>query len=191
MLPSHAMPSITLRPATLEDVPTLERWDRDPAVISATTDDVDADRAFGEHDWRVELQQQTADSYFLIAELEGSPIGAMQIIDPYREPTHYWGAIEENLRAIDIWIGDEQHRGQGHGAVMMRLAHDRCFADPAVTAIVIDPLASNERAIAFYRRLGYRPVGRQRFGDDDCHVHRLAREHWRCDTRRTANACPA
>ena len=38
---------------------------------------------------------------------------------------------------------------------MMRLAHERCFADPTVTAIVIDPLASNTRAIAFYHRLGY------------------------------------
>jgi aminoglycoside 6'-N-acetyltransferase len=172
------MPSLTLRPATLEDVPTLERWDRDPAVISATTDDASADRAFGEHDWQQELQQQTSDSYFLIAELDGTPIGAMQIIDPHREPSHYWGAIEENLRAIDIWIGDEHQRGQGHGAAMMRHAHERCFADPAVTAIVIDPLASNLRAIAFYRRLGYQPLGRQWFGEDDCHVHQLARERW-------------
>jgi len=172
------VPSIALRPATLEDAPTLERWDRDPAVISATTDNTDAEVAFGDHDWRVELQQQTADTYFLIAELDGTPIGGMQIIDPHRERTHYWGAIEENLRAIDIWIGDPQQRGQGHGAAMMQLAHERCFADPAVTAIVIDPLASNERAIAFYRRLGYQPVGRQWFGEDDCYVHRLSRGHW-------------
>ena len=31
----------------------------------------------------------------------------------------------------------------------MRLAHGRSFADPSVTAIVIDPLASNTRAIAW------------------------------------------
>jgi aminoglycoside 6'-N-acetyltransferase len=58
---------------------------------------------------------------------------------------------------------------------MMRLAHDLCFADPRVTAIVIDPLTSNTRAHAFYRRLGYEPVERRVFGDDECLVHRLTR----------------
>jgi aminoglycoside 6'-N-acetyltransferase len=169
------MALITLRPARLEDVPTLERWDRDPAVIACTTDDAQAELAFGDHDWREELAEQTAVSYFLIAECDGEPIGAMQITDPHEEPTHYWGEVAAHLRAIDIWIGGAADRGLGYGTQMMQLAHARCFADPTVTAIVIDPLASNERAIAFYRRLGYRPVGRQVFGEDDCYVHRLER----------------
>jgi hypothetical protein len=48
-----------------------------------------------------------------------------------------------------------------------------------VTAIVIDPLASNTRAHRFYRRLGFVPEGRRMFGDDDCLVHRLTRLTWR------------
>ena len=172
------MASILLRPATVEDVPTLERWDLDPAVISATTDDHDADQAFGDHDWSVEIQRQTADCYFLIAECDGRPVGGLQIIDPHTEPTHYWGEIAAHLRAIDIWIGDAADRDKGYGTSMMQLAHARCFADPLVTAIVIDPLASNVRAIAFYRRLGYVPIGRQTIGEDDCYVHRLERTTW-------------
>lgn len=172
------MPGISLRAATVEDVPTLERWDHEPAVISATTDDPDADKAFSDLDWKVEIHLQTPVSYYLIAELDGRPLGALQICDPHEEPTHYWGDIAEHLRAIDIWIGDPAQRGKGYGAEIMQLAHARCFADAAVTAIVIDPLASNERAIAFYRRLGYAPVARQLFGDDDCYVHRLERTTW-------------
>ena len=61
---------------------------------------------------------------------------------------------------------------------MMRLALEICFADPRVTAIVIDPLASNTRALRFYQRLGFEPVGRRRFGEDDCLVHELTRERW-------------
>lgn len=104
----------------------------------------------------------------------------MQIIDPHLEPTHYWGEIAPNLRAIDIWIGAPEDRGKGYGAGMMRLALalELCFADPRVTSIVIDPLASNVRAHAFYRRLGFRPLGRRRFGDDDCLVHELTRRDW-------------
>ena len=153
----------------------LEQWDTDPDVISATTDDDEVDRAFGGLDWGRELSLSTDVSYYLIAELDGRPIGAMQVIDPHEEPTHYWGDIEPNLRAIDIWIGAPDDRGKGYGAEMMRLAHELCFADPKVTAIVIDPLASNTRAHAFYRRLGYRPVERRKFGDDECLVHRLSR----------------
>lgn len=60
---------------------------------------------------------------------------------------------------------------------MMRMAIDRCFADPSVDGIFIDPMASNARARRFYERLGFRFVENHRFGDDDCAVYRLAREN--------------
>jgi aminoglycoside 6'-N-acetyltransferase len=170
---------VRLRRATLSDVAVLERWDTDPGVIAATTDDETAERAFGGLDWREELSHDSDASYYLIAEVNGRPIGAMQICDPHVEATHYWGHIEPNLRAIDIWIGAEADRNNGYGREMMRLAHERCFADPAVTAIMIDPLASNTRAIAFYHSLGYVSVERRMFGDDDCLVLTLTRAAWR------------
>ena len=62
----------------------------------------------------------------------------------------------------------------------MRLALARCFAEPAVTAVLIDPLANNIAAHRFYERLGFRFVERRRFGLDDCFVYRLDRA--RCST---------
>jgi aminoglycoside 6'-N-acetyltransferase len=170
---------VCVRRATLNDVPVLEHWDADPDVIAATTDDQATERAFGGLDWREELSHDSDLSYHLIAEVDGRPVGAMQVCDPHREPTHYWGTIEANLRAIDIWIGAAADRNKGYGREMMRLAHEHCFADPTVTAIVIDPLASNARAIAFYHRLGYVTVERRMFGDDDCLVLTLTRAVWR------------
>jgi aminoglycoside 6'-N-acetyltransferase len=170
---------LRLRSATLDDVAVLEQWDTDPDVIAATTDDDTNERAFGGLDWRDQLSHDSDVSYHLIAEVGGRPVGAMQICDPHLEATHYWGDIDPNLRAIDIWIGAEVDRNKGYGREMMRLAHERCFAVPTVTAIVIDPLASNTRAIAFYHRLGYVTVGRRMFGDDDCLVLRLTRAAWR------------
>lgn len=41
---------------------------------------------------------------------------------PATERTHYWGAVAGNLRAIDIWIGEEASIGQGHGSRMMTYA---------------------------------------------------------------------
>ena len=170
--------SVRLRLAASADIPTLKRWDEMPHVIAATTDDPEASRAFGDIDWAKEIAAADPSSQYFMAELHGRPIGAMQIIDPYLEPTQYWGEIEPNLRALDIWIGEEEDLGKGHGEAMMRIALALCFADPHVTAVVIDPLASNLRAHKFYRRLGFASQGLRRFGADLCLVHRLERAAW-------------
>jgi aminoglycoside 6'-N-acetyltransferase len=174
------MSEVSLRPATLDDVPTLQCWDLEPHVIAATSDDPDQPKAFGDLYWPDELAMQDELYQYFMAELGGRPIGAMQIIDPHNEKTHYWGEIERNLRAVDIWIGDARDHGHGYGEQMMRSAFRMCFADPAVTAIIIDPLASNVRAHRFYQRLGFRPTHRRTFNDEDeCLVHRLTRADWR------------
>jgi aminoglycoside 6'-N-acetyltransferase len=183
--------SIVLRSARLADVPLLERWARQPHVIPATTDDPAAEKAFEDTYWPDELAAQDEHNQYLIAELDGRPIGAMQMIDPHQESTHYWGEIQPDLRALDIWIGEPDCLGKGYGETMMRLAFHLCFADPAVTAIVIDPLASNTRAHKFYQRLGFKSVGRRRFGDDDCLVHELRHEDWRAQFADDAAARPA
>jgi aminoglycoside 6'-N-acetyltransferase len=127
---------LKLRPAAIEDLPLLKRWDSQPHVIAAT-----GDNDF--FDWETELPRSVDWRELLIAELDGRPIGFVQIIDPAREETHYWGDAEENLRAIDIWIGEAADLGKGYGTQMMRLALERCFSDQAVTAVLIDPLLSN------------------------------------------------
>ena len=116
LYPPAATPDrLRLRPATLDDVDLLASWDREPHVIACSTDDPAADVAFGGIEWREELADQSEVSFYRIAEVDGRPIGVMQIIDPHREPTHYWGAVEPGLRAIDIWIGPKDALGRGHG----------------------------------------------------------------------------
>lgn len=175
----HRKPSICLRPATIEDIPQLSAWDTDDDVIASTTDDPDAELAFEGLEWQEELAGQTEHYRYYVAELDGRPLGAMLVIDPHLEHTHYWGDIEPDLRALDIWIGAPEDRGQGHGTTMMTLAINMCFSDSRVKAIVIDPLASNTRAHAFYRRLGFEEEGRRMFNDhSDCLVFRLTRVAW-------------
>ena len=159
---------VTLRRATPADRELLEYWDRKPHVVAATGQDDVAD-------WSAELASTAAWPEHLVAELDGRPIGIVQVIDPLEEETHYWGDVARDLRAIDIWIGEEADLGRGYGTEMMRLVIGRCFADPAVRAILLDPLASNTRAHRFYERLGFRAIGPRRFGADDCIVYRLER----------------
>lgn len=161
---------IVLRAATPDDLALLRYWDEQPHVVaSGPTDD---------WHWEAELNRSPDWREQLIAELDGRPIGVIQIIDPAREESHYWGDAPANLRAIDIWIGEASDLGKGYGTQMMQLALARCFADPAVTAVLIDPLVSNTRAHRFYERLGFQQVERRRFGEDDCFVYRLSRDSW-------------
>jgi aminoglycoside 6'-N-acetyltransferase len=161
---------INLRPATLADLNLLRHWDKQAHVVAADPND--------DWGWEVELTRTPNWREQLIAEIAGRPIGFIQIIDPAREDSHYWGDVPENLRAIDIWIGEEADLGKGYGTKMMQLALARCFADPTVTAVLIDPLASNTRAHRFYERLGFQCIDRRWFGEDDCLVYRLNRETW-------------
>lgn len=171
--------TVTLRRAVPEDAELLARWDREPHVIACATDDSEAEVAFEGAVWAEEIATSSEHSFYLIAEVNRRPIGAMQLIDPHLEPTHYWGEIEPDLRALDIWIGEVDALSRGYGTQMMTQALDVCFADPVVTAVVIDPLNSNPDAHRFYQRLGFVPIERRLFhGEDDCLVHRLERAVW-------------
>jgi aminoglycoside 6'-N-acetyltransferase len=161
---------INLRPATSADLALLQHWDEQPHVIDSDPND--------DWYWEIELDRTPDWREQLIAELDGRAIGFMQIIDPAREESHYWGEIADNLRAIDIWIGEATDLGKGYGTQMMQLAIARCFADSAVTAILIDPLASNTRAHRFYERLNFQFVEARRFGEEDCFVYCLNRADW-------------
>jgi aminoglycoside 6'-N-acetyltransferase len=159
--------TVKLRFATPDDLELLQYWDRQPHVVSAR----------GEEDWQweIELGRQPDWREHLIAEVDGRPIGFVQIIDPSREGNPYWECIAGGHRAIDLWIGAKSDLDRGYGTQMMKQAIARCFADPTVTAILVDPLDNNDRAHRFYERLGFEYVVHRRCGDDSCIVYRLRR----------------
>ncbi|MFN7117680.1 MAG: GNAT family N-acetyltransferase [Saprospiraceae bacterium] len=164
------MHNIILRNATINDLALLQYWDEQPHTIESDPND--------DWEWEVELNHFPPWREQLVAELDGRPIGFIQIIDPEEEESHYWGEVAPNLRAIDIWIGEASDLGRGYGTVMMQLAIERCFANPAVTAILIDPLESNVKAQRFYERLGFQFVEKRTFNEDECRVYRLERQDW-------------
>lgn len=165
---------MNLRPATSADLNLLRHWDDQPHVIASDPND--------DWHWEIELDRRPDWREQLIAEIEDRPIGLIQIIDPAREESHYWGDVAANLRAIDIWIGEATDLGKGYGTKMMQLALARCFADPNVMAVLVDPLVSNTRAHRFYERLGFQCIDRRQLGVDDCFVYRLNREVWQAES---------
>jgi len=160
---------IKLRPAVQSDLGLLRHWDQQPHVVAADPT--------GDWEWETELLDNPGWREQLIAELNGRPIGFIQIIDPAREESRYWGEIGNGYRAIDIWIGETDSLGKGYGTEMMKLAIEICFSVPDVHTILIDPLASNQKAHRFYKRLGFQFVEERRFGQDNCFVFKLERSH--------------
>lgn len=159
-----------LRPAGPEDLALLRHWDAQPHVIASDPHD--------DWGWETELHRDLPWRALLIAEMDARPIGFLQILDPAGDEDRYWGDPGPGVRAIDIWIGEAGDLGRGFGTMMMTLAIERCFADPEVRQVLIDPLVSNVRAIRFYRRLGFRFVEERWFGPDLCAVHALSRADW-------------
>lgn len=159
---------VRLRLAKLEDIPLLKFWDaKEHVIASGGADDF--------YDWEKEISRNVSWQEILIAEFDGRPVGVIIIIDPKEEETHSWGNIESNLRALDIWIGEESDLGKGYGTKMMQLVLTRCFSNENVQAVLVDPLVTNIKAHKFYEKLRFIKVKRQKFGNDDCYVYRLDR----------------
>lgn len=159
---------IKLRAASITDLELVKYWDAKQHVIDCDPDD--------DWNWEVELNRYPDWREQLIAELEGEPIGFVQIIDPYLEETHYWKDVLPNKRAIDIWIGEEDKLNKGYGTEIMNQAIQRCFLNPSVDAILIDPLKSNTKAHRFYQRLGFEFVEERMFDESLCFVFELKRK---------------
>ena len=159
--------TINLRNATNKDLNLLKYWDTQQHVIDCDPD--------SDWEWEKELNRNPEWREQLIAEIDGRPIGFIQIIDPFLEEDQYWGDVPENMRAIDIWIGEEDDLNKGYGTTMMQMAIDRCFSAPDVHAILIDPLKSNTKAHRFYERLGFEFLEERSFDGDECFVYELKR----------------
>ena len=156
------MNQISFRKARIEDLDLLEYWDTKPHVIACDPDD--------DWDWERELLHEPPWREQLVAELDGRPIGFVQIIDPAEEESDYWGEVAPHLRAIDIWIGEESDLNKGYGTEMMKQAIERCFSKPEVFAILIDPLATNVKAHRFYERLGFIFQEKRTFEGNECFI---------------------
>jgi aminoglycoside 6'-N-acetyltransferase len=83
-----------LRLATIRDLATLQRWDELPHIVESDPND--------DWEWESELDKDPSWREQLIAQIDGEPIGFIQIIDPAEEESYYWGDVAPNLRAIDI-----------------------------------------------------------------------------------------
>ena len=95
------------------------------------------------------LEVEPTDTAFVI-EIDGVVVGSIQCSE---EPDpDYRHAV------LDLFV-DTAHQGGGLGPDAIRTAARWLIEERGHHRLTIDPSAANERAIAAYRRVGFRPVG--------------------------------
>ena len=91
-----------------------------------------------------------ADNEAFAIEVDGALAGWLGVYEE-EEPDYRHGGL-------DIFLHPGLH-GAGHGARALRLAARWLVDERGHHRLIIDPAAANERAIAVYAALGFRPVG--------------------------------
>jgi aminoglycoside 6'-N-acetyltransferase len=134
---------VHLRPATLDDIPTL-------AGIRATPEVYRHWRGGGDLVAAVEEDFAEPGMTGYVIEADGAVVGWIQ-----------WQAEEEpdyRHASIDIYV-DPAHHGRGVGTDAVRTLARHLFSAHGHHRIEIDPAVDNAAAIRAYTKVGFRPVG--------------------------------
>jgi RimJ/RimL family protein N-acetyltransferase len=148
--------TINLRAVERQDAPLLHRWFNDPVVMDGWGWSAPA-RSMQTVAGQVEewLAREIAFGRpeALVAEsLAGDPIGLVVVrID------------RPEARSVELsLLVDADHWGQGFGIDMMQTTLEACFDGWGIHRIGVRVEEGNERALALYRRLGFKEEGRLR-----------------------------
>jgi len=152
------MPSVTIRPAVLEDAATLA--DLGARTFRETFEDVTAPQdltrfiedTYGEEKQRAELADASRPAWVL--EVEGIPAGFLQLRLGHREPC-VTGQRPVELQRIYV-LRSVQAGGLGAALMQIALDHARSWGADALWLGVWE---HNDRALAFYGRWGFREAG--------------------------------
>jgi aminoglycoside 6'-N-acetyltransferase len=137
-----------VRPASLADLPLVRQWLATPEVSQWW----DAEDPFDASD----LEDPSFSAW--IVELAGAPFACLQDYAVHAWEGHPFGHLPPGSRGIDQFIGRAEMIGKGHGSAFIRQHVAALFAS-GVPTVATDPHPRNARAIAAYRKAGFRIGG--------------------------------
>lgn len=149
----------TFVPLREADIPLTRRWLLEPHVRRWWNDDPD------EHDypegtiaeWMKALRGEDRTDMFLVR-LDGRPIGVVQSyrVQDYPDYVAELGTLPAPAVSVDVFIGEADLIGKGHGAALMRAFLPLAFDRYKLDYCVIGPSMSNVAAIRSYEKAGFR-----------------------------------
>ena len=158
-----------------DDLEQARRWLLLPHVRRWWNDDPDEDD-YPEGtlaEWRRAIRGDDPTDMFIIG-LDGRPIGVIQSyrVQSYPEYVAELGALDAPAFSIDVFIGEPELIGKGHGAALLRTFLPIAFERYALDYCVIGPSKANAAAIRSYEKAGFRYLRDYREEDtiDPAHV---------------------
>lgn len=134
-----AGPRLTLRTATLDDVPRVNSIRHEPEVA----------RRWGDLE-AGELEEFLRDEKTFVIDADGEVIGAIQF-EEEEDPMY-------RSVGIDLFVTTSLH-GQGFGSEAVRVLARHLIEERGHHRLTIDPAADNAAAIRAYEKVGFRRVG--------------------------------
>jgi len=112
----------------------------------------DSDKPYDEAD----LAEPRVDRW-IVSKAE-RPFAFMQDYTVHGWDNHHFAGLPRGSRGIDQFIGDPEMVGLGHGSAFIGKRVETLF-DAGAPLIATDPHPDNARAIAVYRKLGFKTLG--------------------------------
>lgn len=137
----------TFRKATAADLDLLQDWQHRPHV----------------REWWESVEPGTARDFEdkrvarWIVGLAGRPFAYMQDYTVHGWEDHPFFDLPEGSRGIDQFIGERDMIGKGHGPAFIAQRLKKLF-DQGVPVVATDPHPDNARAIAAYKKAGFKEL---------------------------------
>jgi aminoglycoside 6'-N-acetyltransferase len=139
-------PAYAFQPMTAADLPLIKHWLAEPHV-QQWWGDPDEQYALVSGD----LDERAMDQYIVSA--DGMPFGYLQCYDLTAWNSGF-GDQPKGTRGIDLFIGEGDKIGCGHGSALIRAFADDRLRNGA-PRMLTDPDPANERAIRAYEKAGF------------------------------------
>ena len=107
--------------------------------------------------WRRAIRGEVPTRRYLI-KLDGRPIGQIQsyLVQDYPDYEAEVGELGERALSIDLFIGEPELIGKGHGPALIRAFLRSEMPRYGVDLCVIGPATANHSAVRAYQKAGFR-----------------------------------
>ncbi|MDE2815632.1 MAG: GNAT family N-acetyltransferase [Chloroflexota bacterium] len=154
--------AVALRPMAEGDWDVLLKWNNDPAVMELA--DANPFEETTLEDLQTIYRWISTHAYCFIMEVAGKPIGEcwLQRMNLQRIVAQF---PDQDLRRIDLMIGEKELWGRGYGTEAIRLLVEFGFRQQGADAIFAPVAADNRRSQRAFQKNGFTCYARHRESD--------------------------
>lgn len=169
--------NIKFKKFTNEHLPLWQKWIEKPHVK-----DVWFVEGYETADYILEKIKGNGYDFPFVIYFDDKPIGYIVCCDLYAyktkcpKPKGLFVNEQPGTFCIDLFIAEEECLGKGYGTKIVKAFSEKLFKALNARVILIDPAASNIRAIKCYEKAGFQFMKKAHDGVTECVVMRKIRD---------------